>query len=70
MKFYFMLREKNMPNRDKMGPQGDGPKTGRGLGDCKGEESRQSVKRDESNRGLGLGRRRGGGRGLGRNRNN
>lgn len=23
-----------MPNRDKTGPQGQGPKTGRGLGAC------------------------------------
>jgi len=24
-----------MPNRDKTGPKGQGPKTGRKLGDCK-----------------------------------
>jgi len=23
-----------MPNRDKTGPNGDGPRTGRDLGDC------------------------------------
>ena len=56
-----------MPNRDKTGPQGRGPKTGRGLGGCKGEEDQRPARRDGSNKRLGLGRR-GDGRGLGRNR--
>lgn len=30
-----------MPNRDGTGPQGKGPRTGRGLGDCKDGESPQ-----------------------------
>jgi len=34
-----------MPNRDKTGPTGQGPSTGRGFGPCKGGE------------GLGLGRK-------------
>ena len=25
-----------MPRKDKTGPKGEGPKTGRGLGDCSG----------------------------------
>jgi len=29
-----------MPGRDKTGPQGMGPGTGRGLGDCNGNEAR------------------------------
>ena len=41
-----------MPNRDGTGPLGQGPMTGRGLGNC----------------GKGLGFRRGLGRGLGRGR--
>ena len=28
-----------MPNRDGTGPNGDGPKTGRGQGNCKPNES-------------------------------
>jgi len=28
-----------MPNQDKTGPQGKGPKTGRGKGNCKEDES-------------------------------
>jgi len=31
-----------MPNRDKTGPQGTGPKTGRRLGDC---DETQSIQR-------------------------
>lgn len=33
-----------MPNKDKTGPEGKGPKTGRKLGDC--EEDRENVKRN------------------------
>jgi hypothetical protein len=47
-----------MPNRDKTGPQGKGPRTGRGLGDCKDEENLP-----ERGRGLGQGKGRGLGRG-------
>jgi len=53
-----------MPNRDKTGPLGNGPLTGRGLGGCKGEvkntENRPLVKN------LGRGRGRDKGLGLGR----
>ena len=42
-----------MPNRDKTGPEGKGPKTGRQMGSCKG--AKPIPKRG---RGLGLGRGR------------
>jgi hypothetical protein len=47
-----------MPNKDKTGPQGKGPRTGRCLGDCKENEILPL-------RGRGLGQGRGRGRGLG-----
>ena len=56
-----------MPNRDKTGPQGEGPKTGRGMGECGDKNSERTPRRDGSSRGLG---RRGDGRGRGRNRTN
>jgi hypothetical protein len=45
-----------MPAKDRTGPRGEGPMTGRGLGDCNPNATNQ--------RPLGLG----GGRGLGRGR--
>ena len=33
-----------MPNRDKTGPQGKGPLTGRGLGPC-AKKSKSSIKK-------------------------
>lgn len=39
----------NMPNRDGTGPKGQGPRTGRGLGNCN----------NNANGGRGLGYRRG-----------
>ena len=48
-----------MPRRDKSGPAGQGPLTGRGLGDC-GTGSTRFV-------GLGQGKGRGLGRGFSRN---
>jgi len=50
-----------MPNRDKTGPNGDGPQTGRKEGNCVTEENRQ-----DRSFGRGLGRGRGRGRGFGR----
>lgn len=44
-----------MPRGDKTGPEGKGPKTGRGMGDCK-KSSNQST---SSIRGTGLGRGQG-----------
>jgi len=47
-----------MPNRDKSGPNGDGPQTGRKAGNCGTEQ--------QNGRGLGRGLGRGRGQGLGR----
>jgi len=41
-----------MPRRDGTGPDGEGARTGRGLGPCSNNQS-------ETNRGQGLGRGRG-----------
>lgn len=51
----------NMPNKDGTGPKGEGPRTGRGLGNCGGQNTVRSQ-----GRGLGRGRGNGQGRGLGR----
>ena len=32
-----------MPRRDKTGPEGKGPRTGRGLGDCEVETEVETV---------------------------
>ena len=48
-----------MPNRDKTGPEGKGPKTGRQMGECEGAEP-------VAGRGRGPGTGRGAGRGRGR----
>ena len=53
-----------MPYRDKTGPTGQGPRTGRGAGNCNGQGGAGRF----GGRGLGLGRGgrgRGFGRGLG-----
>jgi len=42
-----------MPNRDGTGPQGKGPKTGRGLGPC--SEDKESVITPRMGLGRGLG---------------
>jgi len=51
-----------MPNRDKTGPMGQGPKTGRGLGNCQGEtkntENRPLNKKAGRGMGLGQGKNR------------
>lgn len=49
-----------MPYQDGTGPQGGGPRTGRGMGNCAGQGG------TGRGRGLGPGRGRGAGRGLGR----
>jgi len=51
-----------MPNRDKTGPEGKGPKTGRQMGDC---EDAKPV----AGRGRGPGTGRGAGRGRRARRN-
>lgn len=48
-----------MPNKDGTGPLGEGPKTGRQKGNCKGAEPQPGL-------GPGRGLGRGQGRGLGR----
>ncbi len=40
-----------MPNKDKTGPEGKGPKTGRQMGNCKDAKSQPDL-----GRGLGRGR--------------
>lgn len=44
-----------MPRKDKTGPEGKGPKTGRGLGDCTKEKKSDSTR--PFLRRLGQGRR-------------
>lgn len=51
-----------MPNRDKTGPEGKGPMTGRGAGDCNDKPARPARPRDGRGTGLGVGARRGRGR--------
>lgn len=41
-----------MPRRDGTGPEGKGPKTGRGIGNCEGQRNTERSRR------LGLGRNR------------
>ena len=36
-----------MSNRDGTGPEGEGPLTGRGMGDCKDESSSEKIESDE-----------------------
>ena len=56
-----------MPNKDGTGPEGKGPRTGRGLGNCTpSENDNLDNTRPRSGRGRGLGR--GLGRNLGRGR--
>ncbi|AKJ39541.1 DUF5320 domain-containing protein [Methanosarcina barkeri] len=57
-----------MPNGDRKGPMGDGPKTGRAMGYCSDSDSPGYMTRvpaDES-RNIGRGAKRGAGRGAGR----
>ena len=61
-----------MPQGDRRGPNGNGPKTGRGLGFCNGTETAGYLTMERGGRGVGYGRGRGfgnqhrnGGRGLG-----
>ena len=59
---------KNMPNKNGMGPEGKGPKTGRGLGSCNPSNADDAV---DNNSRLGRNRKdcpRRGLRGNGMNR--
>ncbi len=51
-----------MPRGDRTGPNGFGPRTGRGLGYCNGYSTPGYI----TDGGIGLGRGYGGGRGGGR----
>jgi len=64
--FITKMEKNTMPNRNKTGPKGEGPKTGRQMGDCEGAEPTG----EEFGPGAGLGRglARGAGRGAGRGR--
>jgi len=53
-----------MPNRDGTGPEGKGPRTGRGLGNCPKTEVKGTGRGP-----CGNGIPRGGGRGRARNKN-
>jgi len=55
-----------MPNRDGTGPEGKGPRTGRGLGNCGNNTARNNLSGQGLGRGLGRGQGRGLGLGLGR----
>ena len=52
-----------MPNRDRTGPAGEGPATGRGLGPCKPANKKPAPARPRGGGGGGAGGGRGGGRG-------
>ena len=54
-----------MPYEDKTGPQGKGPKTGRGFGICTEEVEYIEPIEPRRGRGFGLGRGFGPGRGFG-----
>ena len=56
-----------MPRFDRTGPCGNGPRTGRGLGDC--QEGNLNEEPRSVGRGNGRGNGRGMGRGMGRGRN-
>ena len=57
-----------MPRFDKTGPEGKGPRTGRGLGVCAPDEKTDATNPKLPTRGIGRGLGRGVGRGLGRPR--
>ncbi len=54
-----------MPNKDKTGPKGKGPKTGRGLGQCEGARTAECDNQNFAGRRCRRPRRCGG-QGLGR----
>lgn len=58
----YYLTNKTMPNRDGTGPNGEGPQTGRGMGNCKGVNPKNANQAPGRAEGRGAGRR-GGGRG-------
>jgi hypothetical protein len=54
-----------MPQGDRTGPQGQGPKTGRGMGKC-GPKGGTPTPQEQGGSGTGRGQGRGSGRGAGR----
>ena len=57
-----------MPNRDGTGPQGNGPATGRGLGNCDTTSNPNKINKSfirKLGSGLGKGMKRRRGRGMG-----
>ena len=54
-----------MPQGDKTGPQGQGPRTGRGMGKC-GSKVRTPAPQGQGGMATGQGAGRGAGRGQGR----
>lgn len=59
-----------MPNFDRTGPNGDGPRSGRAMGKCGGKNRPGSSHEEDStsHRGFGNGNRANGGRGKGMGR--
>lgn len=55
-----------MPLKDGTGPLGQGPKTGRGAGNCSGSNVQNTNAGDGRGMGGGMGRGCGCGRGMGR----
>ncbi|MDD2584089.1 MAG: DUF5320 domain-containing protein [Bacteroidales bacterium] len=60
-----------MPGFNQTGPNGQGPRTGRGLGKCKGTPTEDTLRNENDStfgqgRGPGQGRGMGAGRGMGR----
>jgi len=53
-----------MPQINGTGPEGKGPKTGRGLGKCKKNSSKEEI--NKLGKGLGMRRKSGGGTGKGK----
>ena len=54
-----------MPQVDRTGPQGQGPKTGRGMGKC-GPKNQSPASQGQGGIGAGRAQGRGSGRGTGR----
>lgn len=53
-----------MPRMNHTGPEGQGPKTGRGLGKCKKNSSKEEI--NKSGKGMGVRRKSAGGTGKGK----
>jgi hypothetical protein len=67
-KLYFCKKNyKTMPHMNHTGPEGKGPRTGRGLGNCrKPDDSVPDSNEYQVGKGMGLKRKSGGGKGKGR----